>query len=113
MLMPTVPIVVFVDIVPFGDAEEEAQHDVIAGYSGGYIYLTPIEWHCRDTFWKLFILGHEFVHWLQDKRSSDTKERAVEREAYELGLQQARRQIAQWRHRPKLPLQLELPLKWR
>ena len=107
MLMPTVPIVAFVD------TEEEAQHDGIAGYGEGCISLKLSEWNCRDNFWKLFILGHEFIHWLQDIRSSDTKESAAEREAYKLGLELARRQIAQWRRRPKLPLQLELPLEGR
>lgn len=117
MLMTNAPRVWIIEEEYVTDQDENDEDDKLlknapaATYGGGYIGINKHFWLSKETLFKLWILGHEFIHWLQDIRSSDTKESAVEREAYKLGLELARRQIAQWRRRPKLPLQLELPLE--
>jgi len=103
MLIPDHPIVTL-----FND-EDESKDESVAGYGKGYIFLNPDKWRGKDNFWKLFILGHEFIHWLQDIR--DIKLPSYEQEAYKLGLGLARKEIKRWGRKLRLPIQLELPLE--
>lgn len=104
-LMADVPAVNFVE------EDEPPEGLSVAYYGDNVITLRKKSWRSMDTFGKIWVLGHEFIHWLQDKRNPEILNRTCEQEANKLGKELARKQIARWGDRPKLPLQLELPLE--
>lgn len=86
----------------------EDEDDCAAYYCDGSISINNHKWHSRDIFGKLFVLGHEFIHWLQEK--AGTNSGAYEEEADKLGNELARKEIIRGHQRRKFPVQLELPL---
>ena len=115
MLMTNAPRVWIIEEEYVTDQDENDEDDKLlknvptVAYGGGYIAINKQFWLSKETSFKLWILGHEFIHWLQD--ISEIKRLESEREADKLGKELARKQIKQWGHQPRLPIQLELPLE--